>query len=155
MHPWTYQNKVINSIDDIPDATKVMGFIYLMTNINSGKKYIGRKILWSTRTKTVAGKKKKSKVESDWKDYCSSSPIILKEIEDAGHANHFTREILAYVSSKGMLAAGEEFALYASGALEQDCYYNNNIRSKIYRTWVKQQEMQSIRDSLKAKMLYL
>lgn len=111
-----------------------MGFIYLITQKSTGKRYIGRKLLTKASKKTVNGKKKKTRVQSDWQKYWSSSPQIKEWIKEAGGTNDFTREILCFVSSKGMLAYAEEFFLYSMGVLESDNWLNNNIRSKIYRS---------------------
>ena len=40
---WLYQNKEVASIDDMPQGT--IGFVYKVTNIETGKSYIGKKIL--------------------------------------------------------------------------------------------------------------
>lgn len=50
-----------------PDGS--VGFIYMITRLDSGRKYIGKKLLKFSRTKTIAGKKKKMTVDSDWKTY--------------------------------------------------------------------------------------
>ena len=144
---WVYEN---STEFDIPP--KAIGFIYLITQISTGKKYIGRKMLTKAATKTVKGVKKKLRVESDWKDYWSSSPELKELIEQVG-TQDFTREILSFVSSKGQLAYGEELALYMVGALESDKWFNNNIRSKVYRTWVKRDESSNLREKLKSHVL--
>jgi hypothetical protein len=148
MSDWTYQGDTLVSIDAVPK--NAIGFIYLITQVSTGKKYIGRKLLTKAATKTINGKKKKLRVESDWKDYWSSSPKIKQWIDENGY-DDFRREVLLFVSSKGMLAYGEELALYMMGALESDAWLNDNIRSKIYRTWVKPDEAVQLR-ALLAKM---
>jgi len=126
-----------------------MGFIYLITQKSTGKRYIGRKLLTKASKKTVNGKKKKTRVQSDWQKYWSSSPQIKEWIKEAGGTDDFIREILCFVSSKGMLAYAEEFFLYSMGVLESDNWLNNNIRSKIYRSWVKPEEAKTMREVLK------
>ena len=61
-NPWKY-NGVAFAGKDIGDY---FGFVYLITNIQNGRKYIGRKYFWSFRT--PKGKKRKVKQESDWKN---------------------------------------------------------------------------------------
>ena len=129
---WHYQGKELDPAT-IPESA--MGFIYMITQVSTGKKYIGRKLLTRTCTKTVKGVKKRIRKESDWKDYWSSSPKIKEWIEANGTSD-FTREILAFCKSKGSLAYMEEMALYQCGALESDSWINDNIRSKIYRSWI-------------------
>jgi hypothetical protein len=141
---WKYNKKDLDE-NDIPKTS--IGFIYKITQISTGKIYIGRKILFKTVTRTKLGKKRKEKVDSDWRTYWSSSPKIKAWIETDGIAD-FTKEILLFVSSKGMLAYGEELAMYLLGVLESDKFLNDNIRSKIYRTWVKPDEALALRKIL-------
>lgn len=136
MNHWTYKNSVISSVSDIPQDAKYVGFIYIITQLSTGKKYIGRKMLWSNKTKQVNGKKKKIQVESDWLNYWSSSPKIQAWIEAAGNADDFKKEILVFCKSKGSMTYLEESALYQVGALLSDDWINDNIRSKVYRTWI-------------------
>jgi hypothetical protein len=152
MNKWIYKGVELTQEDVKPNY---IGFIYLIRQLSTGKMYIGRKMLTSASTKTVNGKKKKVRKESDWKDYWSSSPQIKAWIEEAGGTQDFTKEILSFVSSKGQLAAAEEFSLYAVGALETDLWINNNIRSKVYRSWIKPDEMNQLRQTLKDKNLML
>ena len=129
---WLYNGSELKD-DDIPETA--IGFIYLITHTPTGKQYIGKKLLTKAATKTVKGKKKKIRKESDWKDYWSSSPDLKTFISEEGE-DKFTREILAFAASKGSIAYLEEMALYQVGALESLNWFNNNIRSKVYRTWI-------------------
>ena len=49
------------------------GFVYVITNQVTGKKYIGKKFFYSAKTKQIKGKKKKIKVPSDWQTYYGSN----------------------------------------------------------------------------------
>lgn len=144
MNNWTYQGKEILTEEDIP-FEKPMGFIYMITQKSTGKRYIGRKLLTSASKKTINGKKKKVRVQSDWQKYWSSSPQIKEWIKEAGGTSDFTREILCFVSTRGSLAYAEELCLYELGVLESDNWINSNIRSKIYRSWVKPDEVKTLR----------
>lgn len=133
--------------EDIP-FENAMGFIYLITQKSTGKRYIGRKLLVKISKKLVKGRKKKIVSQSDWQKYWSSSPQIKEWIKEAGGTSDFTREILCFVSSKGSLAYCEEKALYELGVLESDNWLNSNIRSKVYRSWVKPEEAKNLRKVL-------
>jgi hypothetical protein len=141
---WFYQDKQLDQ-EDIPP--KAIGFIYLITQLSTGKRYIGRKLLTKAGRKTINGKTKKIRVESDWQGYWSSSPDLRQLVKDIGE-HDFRREVLQFVSSKGSLAYCEEMALYQMGALESDSFMNGNIRSKVYRSWVKPDEAQALRSTL-------
>ena len=132
MTDWTYQGDTLVSIEAVPK--NAIGFIYLITQVSTGKKYIGRKLLTKAATKTVNGKKKKLRVESDWKDYWSSSPKIKQWIDENGY-DDFRREVLLFVESKSQLMYAEEAALYHVDALLRDDFLNDNIRSKVMRNW--------------------
>lgn len=143
---WLYDGKELQD-EQIPE--KSIGFIYLITQKSTGRKYIGRKLLTSAAGKKKVGNRvKKQRKESDWRDYWSSSPDLKEYIKEHG-TDDFTREILTFVTSKGSLAAAEEMALYMVGALESDVWWNNNIRSKIYRSWVKPDEMKNLRSKIR------
>ena len=141
---WNFKGKELSD-DQIPD--KAIGFIYRITQISNGKQYLGKKLLTKSATKSVKGVKKKIRVESDWRDYWSSSPALLDYITSHG-LDDFTKEILVFCSSKGSLLYCEELALYAVGALESDQWWNSNIRSKVYRSWVRPTEAKELRETL-------
>lgn len=141
---WMYQGKELKD-EDIP--AKAIGFIYLITHLPSGKKYLGKKLTTMAATKTVKGVKKKIRKDSNWKDYYSSSPVLQEMVETEGK-DKFKREILVFCSSKGMLLYSEELSLYMVGALESDDWINMNIRSKVYSNWVKKDEAILLRKSL-------
>ena len=131
--------------EDIP--TKAIGFIYLIKTPDC-RKYIGRKMLKASKTKTTKGVKKKIKVDSDWKDYWSSSPE-LKEMVTTQGTTGFTREIIYFAFSKGMLAYAEEKTLYSLGVLESDKWVNGNIRAKVFKNWVDTSTNQLLNDAIK------
>ena len=145
---WIYKGQEIHSEEDLPKDKKYVGFIYLMIQKSTGKKYIGRKMLYKPKTVTVNKKKKKTMVASDWLTYYSSSPVINEYIEQHG-TDDFTREILVFVTSKGNMVYCEELALYMVGALEKpDEWINENIRAKVYRNWCKVDEARDLRTAL-------
>ena len=151
MNNWKYHDKEILTEDDIP-VDKAIGFIYIITQISTGRRYLGRKLLTKSSSKQVGGVKKKTRKASDWREYWSSSPKIKEWIKEAGGTDDFKREIILFVTSKGMLAYGEEACLYIVGALESDKWINDNIRSRIYRSWCKPAEAAQLREVLKTVM---
>lgn len=147
MNPWKYKSEVFDNLENVPEGA--IGFVYLITFNKTGQKYIGRKLLYKTAYKTINKKKKRIKVESDWKEYFSSSPEIHKLIAEEGYEN-FEREILFFCNSKANLNYSEEKLLYAIGVLESDEWFNSNIRSKMYRKWVnKFTNISEMKDTIK------
>jgi len=131
---WLYQDRKIESIEDFPENT--YGFIYEVTHLPTGRKYIGKKVLYFNRTLApLKGEKKKRKVvkESDWMEYYGSHPEIKKILKEEGKEN-FTREILILVPSKKLLTYYECKYLFQKGVIEPDSIYiNDNILAKFYR----------------------
>ena len=131
-NPWTYQGTTFTSAD-IDDK---FGFVYCITNVQTGRKYIGRKYFWQFRT--PRGKKRKVKSESDWKKYYGSCPELKEEIERVGREN-FSRVILSLHYTKGKTNFEETKQLFVNGVLTESlddgtpAYYNSNILSRYFR----------------------
>ena len=113
------------------------GFFYKITNLCSNKKYIGKKLFYFSRSKTVKGKKKRTKVESDWKDYWSSSEEVQKDVKELGEEN-FTREIIRLCENKGSASYFEAKEQFINEVLENpDQWYNGQIQVRVQRTHIK------------------
>jgi spermidine/putrescine-binding protein len=109
------------------------GFIYMITNLVSNKKYIGKKQMVSRRTKPpLKGKKRKRicMVESDWKTYVSSSNELVKDIETLGKEN-FKFEILRFCANKSQLAYYEAKEQFDREVLMKEDYYNGIINLRL------------------------
>ena len=140
---WLYKEKVINSIEDMPQDT--FGFIYIVTHKPTGKSYIGKKSLFHNIKKkltkkelaeqTGPGRKSATRVvvkESDWKTYYGSAKPIMELIK-GGKQEEFTREILQLVPNKKLLTYYECKYLFKYGVLEHPLeYFNDNILGKFY-----------------------
>jgi hypothetical protein len=126
---WLYKGKEIED-SDIP--AKAQGFIYLITYLPTNQKYIGRKLLTKAHRRQKNKKIIRTRVESDWREYWSSSPDVKQLVEEKG-ADNFVREILVFADTKGQLNYLEEKFLYCVGALESEVWLNSNIRSKMYK----------------------
>jgi hypothetical protein len=72
------------------DPAEWFGFIYRITEINTGREYVGKKQFFSNRTKVVAGRKNRKhyKKESDWRKYTGSSKELNLSIEATGMINY-------------------------------------------------------------------
>jgi hypothetical protein len=125
---WIYQNQEITEIDP-----KYRAFVYITECIVTGKRYIGKKRLQFVRTRQVKGKKKKFKIESDWKEYYGSSPRLLEDIEKYGKDN-FRREILYLCSTLGESSYLEAKEQLTRGVLESEDWYNDWIQLKVSRS---------------------
>jgi len=141
---WIYQTHIV---DELPEDC--VGFVYIITNKFSGKKYIGKKLAKFAKTtykvvKLKNGTKKKKKIrgkiESDWRDYYGSNIELNKDVEQLGKEN-FTREILFYCQSKAecsYIEAREQFRLRV---LESDDYYNGHIQVRVHGSHIKKSHL--------------
>ena len=130
MLSWTYQGQPFTS-DMIGDN---IGFVYQITNLNNGKKYIGKKWFWSTKKlPPLKGKKRKRTVkkESDWMKYFGSSEEVKLLVEQHGEDN-FQREILRLCKTKGECTYYEAKLQFDFDVLLRDDYYNEFIGCKIH-----------------------
>jgi len=131
-NPWTYLERPFTS-DDILDN---FGFVYLITNISTNRKYLGRKYFWSFRR--LPGKKRKVKQESDWKKYYGSCPELKEDIKKYGKEN-FSRVILSLHVTKGTCNYEETKQLFLNNVLSEaldngmPAYYNSNILGRYMR----------------------
>jgi hypothetical protein len=112
------------------------GFVYQITNLTNGRKYIGKKFFYSAKTKQVKGKKKKIKVPSDWQTYHGSSAELTKDVLELGH-DKFNREIIHLCLSKGDCGYLEAKEQFVRGALESDEYYNTWIMVRVRKSHLK------------------
>lgn len=129
---WLYNDQELTE-DVIGDN---IGFVYIITNLSNNKKYIGKKLFKFSKTKKVKGKKKKTKVESNWKSYFGSNEELLEDVKVLGEEN-FKREILHLCKSKGTANYLEMKEQILHNALESDCYYNQWIMCKVHRSHIK------------------
>ena len=125
-NPWLYEGTAFTS-NDIGDF---FGYVYCITNLQSGKKYIGRKY-FIQRRKPRTGKRKVTS-ESDWKKYYGSSEELKQDIKKYGR-NIFKREILSLHPTKGTVNFEETKQLFLNNVLTEalddgtPAYYNSNI----------------------------
>ena len=122
MSHWLYKNKTLK---EAPEG--YFGFVYLITNIKSGRKYIGRKYFGTTRRVKVAGKKRRKVIrkDSNWKEYTGSSKELNQDIKTLGML-HFRFEILILGKTKGQVNYLEEnihhrFHVASSYEFYNDC----------------------------------
>jgi hypothetical protein len=126
--PWLYKNEIL---DEIPEG--YIGFVYLITNLQTGQKYIGKKLAQFKKTRPpLKGKKlkRRSTVESDWREYWGSSDRLNADVQTLGSLN-FTREILYLCKSKAEMSYLEAREQFERRVLESDEYYNGIINVRV------------------------
>ena len=132
---WLYEQQPITELPD-----DCVGFVYMITNNLTGRKYIGKKLAKFSKTtyrvvKQKNGIKKKkrirSKIDSDWQQYYGSSAELTADIERLG-TNNFTREILYYCASKSECSYIEAREQFSRRVLESQDYYNGHIQVRVH-----------------------
>jgi hypothetical protein len=132
---WLYKDKPITELPD-----DCAGFVYLITNLESGRMYVGKKLskFKTTRYKMHTqknGKKIKKRLrgtkDSGWRDYWGSSDALSSDISKFGKEK-FKREILYYCRTKAECNYVEAREQFARRVLESDLYYNGHIRVRVH-----------------------
>ena len=134
----THKGKLVETL---PDDCE--GFVYLITNLTNDKKYVGKKLARFKVTRPpLKGKKNKrrSSKESDWKTYWGSSDHLNADVASLGEEN-FTREILHYCQSRGMLSYLEAKEQFDREVLLSDEYYNGIINVRVGSSKVLQENL--------------
>ena len=137
---WLFEGKTIEVLPD-----DCVGFVYVITNKVSGRKYIGKKLAKFRKTTykvvklkngTKKRKKIRSKIDSDWQLYYGSNDQLNRDIAELGSDN-FTREILFYCRSKAECSYVEAREQFNHRVLESDNYYNGQIVCRIHGSHIK------------------
>ena len=130
---WLHENKEVTSIEEMPEGT--FGYVYQVTHIPTGLKYIGKKQLISNRTlPPLKGEKRKRKIqkESDWKTYYGSQAEIKTLVKESKDKSEFKREILQYCKTKKQLTYFEIKWQFVLGVIETEEYINSNISGRFF-----------------------
>tara|TARA_B100000900_G_scaffold405489_1_gene415158 strand:- start:1037 stop:1531 length:495 start_codon:yes stop_codon:yes gene_type:complete len=150
---WTYNGRVITELSDMPEDT--FGFIYKITNGQTGQYYIGKKQVVSIR-KRKFGKKEIAKLEdkrmkryemvekeSDWKKYRSSNPIVqlwfhtneqaLTEDRRDDINDRLELKILKFCKNKKALTYYELQEQFSHDVLGDEMALNDNLLGKFFR----------------------
>ncbi len=131
---WTYND---NEYDETPE--EYQGFVYVITELDTDKKYIGKKFFWKPKTLPITKKRKrrvKTRVESDWRKYYGSSKEVQQLLEMKGSDN-FKRVILRLCKTKGECSYFEAKYQFDNDVLLRDDYYNEFIGCKIHSKHLK------------------
>lgn len=128
MNQWFYNGEVFES-----PAEEHYGFVYIITNLLTGKQYVGKKLFWFKKTKILKKKKVRYLAESDWKSYYGSSIALNKDVEEHGEGN-FKREILHLCKSKGECSYFEaKEQIQRDVLLKPELYYNDWVICRVHR----------------------
>ena len=128
---WHYNGK---EFDETPE--EYQGFVYMITELDTGMKYIGKKFFWKPKILPKTKKRKRrvrTRAESDWRKYFGSSKEVQLLVEEKGEDN-YRREILKLCRTKGECSYYEmKYQLEYDVLLKPNEYYNAFIGGKIHR----------------------
>lgn len=127
---WLYNNELFTE-DMIGDN---IGFVYLITNLNNNRKYIGKKLFTKSKTYQKNKKKKRKRVSSDWQTYTGSNEELNLDIK-SGHK--VKKEILHLCKTKGWLSYWESKEIFLNDCVIDENYYNAWVQCKIRRLHLK------------------
>ncbi len=112
-----------------PDTLDRFGFVYVITNIKTKKKYIGCKQYYIGKDQTP----------SKWQSYTGSSKHLNEDIKKVGKKN-FIFEVIDEFKNKRSLGYYELFYQMKYNVLDsviegtdEPAYYNNYVGGKYYR----------------------
>ena len=126
---WVYNDKEFNETPE-----EFQGFVYMVTEKDTGKKYIGKKFFWKPKTLPVTKSRKRrvrTRVESDWRTYYGSNKEVQTLVESKGKDN-YKREILRLCKTKGECSYYEAKLQFQYDVLLSDEFYNEFIGCKIH-----------------------
>ena len=126
---WVYDDKEFNETPD-----EFQGFVYMITELDTGKKYIGKKFFWKPKILPITKSRKRrvrTRVESDWRTYYGSNKEVQTLVESKGKDN-YKREILRLCKSKGECSYYEAKLQFQYDVLLSDEFYNEFIGCKIH-----------------------
>ena len=138
---WEMKGREIKHVKDLPEGA--LGFVYII-HLSNGKKYIGRKSLYSFTKRNfgkkelalITDKRKKTyeivKKESKWQSYLGSNSFLKNDLGE-GSVEVVKKEIIKIAFTEKQLTYLETQALFCYGVIESEDFYNDNILGKFYR----------------------
>lgn len=131
---WIYEDK---EYDETPE--EYQGFVYIITELDTGKKYVGKKNFWRPKILPKNSKRNRrvrTRVESDWRTYYGSNANLQTLKEEKGTEN-YSREIIRLCKTKGEMSYYEAKSQFDNDVLLSDDWYNEFIGCKIHSKHIR------------------
>ena len=145
MSNWLYNDDGIKIAIAEDFTTDYYGFTYKITNLETGKYYIGKKAFFHNKKKKLTKKEiaeqtgpgrkattRVDQVDSGWKSYWGSSKELLADVKKLGD-DKFERLILKFAKTKKQLTYYELESQILHNALFDSTSYNDNILGKFFK----------------------
>ena len=126
---WTYQGREARD----EDVDGFVAFVYVITRLDTGRRYFGKKRLTKkVSKKPLKGKKRKrvSHKASDWKTYFGSNDELLADVASLGESN-FSREILRLCKTLSGASYYEAKLQFQHDVILSEEFYNAWIMVKV------------------------
>ena len=126
---WYYDGQLFDLEESL--LMEYQGFVYLIEELDTGMKYIGKKFFWKPKILPVTKTRKRRKktiVESDWKSYYGSNKELREKI---GDGSNYRRTILRLCRTKGECSYYEAKYQFENDVLLREDYYNELIHCRI------------------------
>ena len=140
---WLYNGKEFTET-----YTDFAGFVYLITDTLTGRKYVGKKRFHRSKVlpkNSKRARRSKQTVDSDWRTYYGSSKQLCEDVEKYGE-ERYKREIIRLCKTKGEMSYYEAKEQFDREVLFSDEYYNEFIGCKIHARHVHNSLRRSLRD---------
>lgn len=131
---WIFEGKAYTETPE-----EYQGFVYVIKELDTGKKYIGKKNFWKPKILPKNSKRNRrvrTRTDSDWKKYYGSNKEVKQLVEDKG-INNYERTILKLCRSKGEMSYWEAKLQFEYDVLLSDEYYNAFIGCKIHANHIR------------------
>ena len=127
---WLYQGRLFTE-----DEIEVnYGFVYILENVTTGRKYIGKKFFSKAGYKQVKGKRKKIRKSSDWLEYHGSNKVVQEEVK---LGIPFKRTILHLCKTRSECAYWETVEIITQCALIREDFYNDWLMVRVRKDHLK------------------
>jgi hypothetical protein len=138
IHKWKYKDNF--------NPEDYCGFVYKITNLKTGKFYIGKKSFYHNKKHKLTKKQLAEQVigrgrrptheiiqtESDWKSYWGSNKQLINDVKELGESN-FECVILQLCRTKKQLTYWEVHYQCTNNCLTNpDTSYNENILGRFF-----------------------
>lgn len=111
-----------------------VGFVYLITNITTGKQYIGKKLFVKSKRYQKNKKTKRKFVSSDWVQYTGSNDQLNKDIQ---RGDTIEKQILHLCKTRGWCSYWETKEIMIRDCILDENYYNCWLSARIRTTHLK------------------
>ena len=134
---WYFEDKLFAPTEEELSVWQV--FVYEIEENDTGMKYIGKKYFWKPKilpvTKTRK-RRKKTLVQSDWKDYFGSNKLLKENVSTKSVFN-YNRKIIRLCETKGECSYYEALYQFQYSVILRDDYYNEYIQCRIHSKHLK------------------